>query len=147
MSWSGLPEIIESKIIPEPNSGCWLWIAGVRDKAEGYGGMGYAGKTWRSHKLVYTLLRGEVPEGLLLDHDCRNRICCNPDHLIPRTWKQNIHRGEGIAAKNLVKTHCKYGHEFTPENTIIWFSAKRGRMRNCRICSDRHKRAYNARQK
>lgn len=144
MSWSGLPETIESKIIPEPNSGCWIWLGGLRDKHDGYGGAGWAGKTWRTHKLVYTLLRGDVPDGLLLDHDCRNRICCNPDHLTIRTWKENIHRGEGIAAKNRVKTHCNRGHEFTSENTYLW-TGKRGVMRNCRTCGDKYKRDYHER--
>lgn len=144
MSWSGLPAFLEDKIQPEPNSGCWLWLGGLRDKDEGYGGAGYAGKTWRTHKLIYTLLKCEVPVNLALDHDYRNRICCNPDHLTPRTWKENIHRGVGIAAKNLTKTHCSKGHEFTPENTYHYFS-KKGRMRQCRICSTAHKRNYDQR--
>lgn len=146
MSWSGLPERIEQKIIPEPNSGCWLWTAGLRDNSEGYGAVRYAMKTWRSHKLVYTLLREKVPEGLTLDHNCRNRICCNPDHLTPRTWKDNILRGEGVAAKNKVKTHCKRGHEFTIENTYT--GPPNGyQIRSCQSCLRMHRTAYEIRKK
>lgn len=144
MSWSGLPAFIEDKIQPEPNSGCWLWLAGLRDKNEGYGGVNYEGKIWRSHKLVFTLLREVVPDGLLLDHLCRNRICCNPEHLEICSWKENIHRGVGIAAKNLVKTHCSKGHEFVPGNTYHYFG-KKGRMRQCRICSTAYKKDYEQR--
>ena len=134
MSWSGLPERIEAKIIPEPNSGCWLWLGGLRDKRDGYGGVGYDGKIWRTHKLVYTLLRHEVPPTTALDHKCRNRICCNPDHLEPVTWKENIHRGEGVAAGNRLKTHCRRGHPYEGSNLYVW-----NNQRYCVICSNGHK--------
>ena len=129
MSWSGLPERIESKLIPEPNSGCWLWLASVKDKKNDYGNVGWQGRVWSAHRLVYTLLRGAISKGLSLDHLCRTTICCNPDHLEPVTWKTNIHRGIGIAARNRVKTHCARGHEFTIANTYIWKS-----QRFCRAC-------------
>jgi HNH endonuclease len=140
MSWSGLPDFIEDKIIPEPMSGCWLWIGGLRDKKDQYGGVQYAGKMWRSHRLVYTLLRHEVPAILAIDHDCRNKFCCNPDHLTPRTWKENIHRGVGVAPKNLAKTHCPQGHAYNAENTYVWKD-----QRFCRTCSAGYKRNYEQR--
>lgn len=134
MSWSGLPARIEDKIQPEPNSGCWLWLAAVRDDRSGYGSIGWKGHSWRSHRLVYTLLRGEVPPTLALDHLCRNPHCCNPDHLEPVTWKVNILRGQGIAANNRLKTHCRRGHPYEGDNLYIW-----NNQRACRTCSDRHK--------
>ena len=140
MGWSGLPENIESKIQPEPNSGCWLWLGGLRDKKDGYGAADYAGRTWRTHRLVYTLLREAVPAHLDVDHDCRNRICCNPDHLTPRTRKHNIHRGEGVAPKNLRKTHCPQGHPYDETNTYVWAN-----QRFCRTCSAGYKRNYEQR--
>lgn len=125
----GLPERIEAKISPEPNSGCWLWTGGLRDKKDGYGGVGWEGKVWRSHKLVYTLLVHSVPDNMDLDHLCRNRICCNPDHLEPVTRKVNIHRGEGVARHKALQTHCKHGHEFNEANT---YSYRGNRL--CRPC-------------
>lgn len=87
---------------------------------------------WRNatlHREMYIALVGEIPEGLVLDHLCRNRSCINPDHLEPVTDGENIRRG--ISANGL-KTHCKHGHEFTPDNIIIVTDG----YRNCRICSN-----------
>lgn len=47
-----------------------------------------------AHRLIYTMLIGEIPEGMVLDHLCRNRRCVNPHHLEPVTVKENTHRGE-----------------------------------------------------
>lgn len=129
MSWSGLPKQIEDRIIPEPMSGCWLWLGGLRDKKNGYGAVSWEGKIYRTHKLVFHLLRYVVPSTLTIDHLCRNRLCCNPDHLEPVTQKINVHRGEGVAARNMKKTHCPKGHEFDNENTYTWKN-----QRFCRAC-------------
>lgn len=139
MTWSGLPEKVELRIIPEPMSGCWIWLGPYRDNKDRYGGMSWKGKHYRTHKFVYEFLKGVVPAGLTLDHICRNRICCNPDHLEPVTWQVNILRGEGIAAKNAVKTHCKHGHSLA--DAYVY----QGRMRQCRTCGTGHKRAYEKR--
>lgn len=56
---------------------------------------------------------------MVLDHLCRITLCCNPEHLEPVTQAENIMRGIAPSAFNAVKTHCKRGHEFTPENTYI----------------------------
>jgi hypothetical protein len=106
-----LPERIEKYSIPEPNSGCILWI-GVTNYS-GYGVINVARKQYRAHRLIYELMRGPVPDGLVLDHLCRVRCCVNPDHLEPVTQLVNVRRGA-----KLVK-FCKSGHEFTPENTLV----------------------------
>ena len=137
MSWSGLPSRIEDSIIPEPNSGCWIWLGGLRSKKDGYGGCDWEGKSWRTHRLVYTLLRKAVSNKLDIDHLCRNRICCNPDHLEPVTRAKNIARGNGVAPNNLRKTHCPQEHAYTSENTYIW-----KQQRFCRTCSNIYKRNY-----
>jgi len=78
-----------------------------------------------------TELRGTIPYKLELDHLCRVKHCCNPDHLEAVTHYTNLHRGASIQARNAKKTHCKWGHEFTPENTYIIPS---GAGRACRAC-------------
>lgn len=72
---------------------CWLWKGKLQD---GYGAQGWEGKTWAAHRLVYTLLMGEIPEGLDLDHLCKVRHCVNPDHLEPVTRGENIRRSKNI---------------------------------------------------
>lgn len=109
--------------IPEPNSGCWIWRG--PDKGNGYGRF----KRGSAHRASYEAFVGQIPQGLHLDHLCRNPMCINPGHLEPVTPKENVLRGFGVTALNARKTECKYGHPFTPENTII---KKFGKA--CRIC-------------
>lgn len=73
-------------------------------------------------------------DGLTVDHLCRNRACCNPDHLDLVTSEENKRRGNCPTAANRRKTHCKRGHEFTPENTIVRTDGGSVR-RSCRICA------------
>lgn len=124
-----LPERIKDKIYPEPNTGCWLWGGAISGRpGNQYGHVRWAGKVSRIHRVVYEMLIGPIPEGLDIDHLCRVGICCNPQHLEPVTTKINYARGVGHP--NRYKTHCKQGHEFTPENTYTF-----RRMRHCRICN------------
>lgn len=71
--------------------GCWLWTAG--DDGQGYGAYSAGGKNVRAHRYVYQLLVGAIPEGMDLDHLCRRRRCCNPDHLEPVPPMVNRARG------------------------------------------------------
>lgn len=111
---SDLPEKIQARIEPEPMSGCWLWTGGRESK--GYGRYGKNGR--KAHRLVYELLVGPVPEGLQLDHLCRNRICVSPWHLEPVTGKVNVARGEGfdVGKVHRERTHCPHGHPYEGEN-------------------------------
>ena len=109
----------------KPN-GCWQWI---RCLVDGYGQVWFE-RRWRSHRLFYEKLVGPIPEGLQLDHICRNRACCNPGHLESVTQKENIKRGYGIGVKNSKKTHCPKGHEYSGENVFV---NKKGH-RYCRPC-------------
>lgn len=95
-----------------------------------YGLVGYKeGNTWKSkrtHRATYEYIVGEIPEGLVLDHLCRNRMCVNPEHLEPVTVAENIHRGNGPSAINKRKTHCPQGHWYD-------YYQKRGE-RACKRC-------------
>ena len=109
-------------------SGCWQWLDSLA--TFGYGTFGYKGKGHRAHRISYMLYKGEIPDGLVLDHLCRNRGCVNPDHLEPVTTKENVMRGIGVAVANSKATHCKKGHEYDKENTYI---TPKG-FRDCREC-------------
>lgn len=131
MSWSGLPARLEQKIIPEPNSGCWLWIGSCC--GTGYGSIRWEHGIRQAHRVVYKLLKGDVPNNIVLDHFyCENRKCVNPDPLCPTTHQKNILRGKTtIAHKFANRTHCKNGHPLTADNVI---REKRSRARVCKIC-------------
>lgn len=80
-------------------AGCWLWQGELN--RNGYGRVWVNGKRYMAHRLAYQMLIGEIGEGLVLDHLCRNRNCCNPLHLEPVTVKVNTHRGEAKLFKPL----------------------------------------------
>ena len=104
----------------------WLW-QGAKDK-KGYG-MSWNGKKYRrAHLVFFEHFKGDIPEGLEVDHLCRVRNCVNPEHLEAVTHAENIRRGQtGIV--NRSKTHCTKGHAYTPENTFI-----HRQRRQCKTC-------------
>lgn len=112
---------------------CWEWTA-YRDK-DGYGILSFvpAGLSTRAHKFAWQTLVGPIPDGLELDHRCRNRGCCNPDHLEPVTHAENMRRSgllgqwTRLAAKN--RTHCQRNHPYAGENLVMDSGSRR-----CRQC-------------
>lgn len=125
------------KVVPEPNSGCWLWI-GALDTG-GYGFFYVAvGQFIRAHRFAYERLIGTIPGRRDLDHLCRIRRCVRPSHLEPTTRQVNVLRGVGLAADNARREICINGHDFTDENTY-YRKDRVGRL--CRRCdADRHAR-------
>lgn len=69
----------ENQYVPEPNSGCWLWLGAL--KANGYGHINISGATTPAHRYSWVRHRGPIPEGAHVLHRCDVRGCVNPDHL------------------------------------------------------------------
>lgn len=109
--------------------GCWL--PAIKPDRKGYVRAKVQGRATAVHRLSYEVLRGPIPDGLTLDHLCRNPTCCNPDHLEPVTSKENIRRGTQ-GQWQAAKTHCVRGHAFTAENT---YRPPGKKERACRECA------------
>lgn len=117
----------EGQYIPEPNSGCWLWLGPLGD---GYGMTWSGTRTTGAHRLSWAIHRGAIPPKMTVDHRvCRVKCCVNPDHLVLCSHAENMLQPDGPLGILLARTHCRNGHEYTPENTII-----RGTWRSCREC-------------
>jgi HNH endonuclease len=125
--------------------GCWEW-AGVRSKL-GYGRFTYGRKAHQAHRLVYELFVGPIPDGLELDHLCWNPWCVFPEHLEPVTHAENTRRRRAERLGHWAsRTHCRNGHELTPENSAYY--TKQGySCRYCRTCRINTKRRMRARQR
>lgn len=150
MNWL---ERFEEKYIPEPMSGCWLWI-GSCDK-DGYGRFWFNGKLRKSHRVSYQKFVGPIPEGKDICHKCDVPSCVNPDHLWVGDARANAldmmqkgrfnWNGKYIFIQQRKMTHCKNGHEFTPKNTYR-ISRDGGKRRHCRACNLEAVRRYQKRK-
>lgn len=114
---------LAARIIPEPNSGCWLWTGALQ--SAGYGHFKNGDHYKLAHRASYEEHRGAIPFGMVLDHLCRTPSCCNPDHLEAVTQAENLRRYTRTITK------CRHGHELTPEN--IYRRPDKG-TRGCRTC-------------
>lgn len=106
---------------------CWIWTASKNK--HGYGYFRFEGRMVKAHIWAYENVNGPVPDGLELDHLCRNTSCVRVDHLEAVPHRINVLRGNGIAAEHFRKKFCKNGHAFSLENIRI---TKYGRV--CIIC-------------
>ena len=119
---------------------CWQWLRPPTHY--GYGQLVREGVHWYTHRLAWTVLVGPIPDGMTLDHLCRNRLCCNPDHLELVTPAENKRRGYSQNAINARKTHCPSNHEYAGDNLVV----RRG-QRCCRQCERDQVRRSRAKKK
>ena len=135
MNWGDtrLPARFWDKVIPEPNSGCWLWTAYCDER-------GYAKfqvesrKSTRGHRLT-VLAEGRLIGALQIDHRCRTHCCVNPQHLDVVTQAENMKR------RAIANTHCPAGHAYDERNTYFY----RG-WKHCRTCINERTRAHRTNQ-
>lgn len=115
---------------------CWQWTAATH---KGYGVIRPDATDGRrqcqAHRVVWELLVGPIPDGLQLDHLCRNRACVNPDHLDVVTAQTNLVRGFGPTGLNARKITCDNGHDLTDPANLTGRAGTAGRGRECLACA------------
>lgn len=105
--------------------GCWQWLG----YGNPYGRFKVKGHGLVAHRVSYIMSGRVIPEGLTLDHLCKNILCVNPAHLEPVTMRENLRRGNGISSIHSRRTHCARGHELSGNNIR---GGKYGRR--CKVC-------------
>jgi hypothetical protein len=121
-------------------NGCWEW-RGARNQ-KGYGNIRIEsyGPAKSAHRVAYAELVGPIPDGMEIDHLCKNRACINPQHLEAVTRTTNIQRVDQR------KSVCKNGHEMTPANTRIYTTKQGYEARKCSACAREFTRQYRLRK-
>lgn len=111
-----------------PDLGPCLLFTGA-DNGNGYGQFRHKDKNGYAHRYAWERVNGPIPDGLTVDHLCRVRRCVNVEHMELTDGVDNYLRGVAT------RTHCRNGHEYTPENTL----SKPGRpeSRYCKICREK----------
>lgn len=125
--------------IPGVKGHCHEWTrAKSGGERSGYGNLWLNGRSVKSHRYIWEKANGPIPSGLEIDHRCKNKACCNINHLRLVTHKVNCSPENRPMP---IKTSCPKGHEYTTENTY-YYKGKRACI-TCRKLAAR--RYYNKR--
>lgn len=114
------------------DSKCVIWTKAIQSKGYGVSWDPDRRKLVLAHRQAYAQEHGPIPDGMVIDHLCRNPACVNPEHLEAVSQSVNVRRGQAgemSALRAQTRTHCPHGHKFTPENT---YHAPDGRR--CKEC-------------
>lgn len=140
---TAIKELITSRVdVVQLGHDSPCWISDRAGNGRGYTKLAIQGRFWYTHRLAYTLWVGDIPDGLVIDHLCRNRACCNPEHLEPVTTRDNLLRGETSAAREAAQTHCKRGHLLAGAN--LYRRPDGSSKRECRNCRNSARRRSKA---
>lgn len=123
------------------DSGCVEWIGGLNSVGYGQFWLGRTdlsetGKAY-AHRWSYEYHVGPIPDGLHLDHLCRNRACINPDHLEPVSRRENILRGVSPSALAARTDECPQGHPYAGDNLYVPPGTTHRCCRTCRRARNR----------
>jgi len=140
---TGVSKRLMEKCATDKNR-CWVWEGSL--SPQGYGQISINNRPYLTHRVSLALFKPDLFEDVLwVDHTCKNRKCINPSHLRPVSQKINAtENSSSAAAGNRTKTHCKHGHEFSPENTRFRHIDKERRNygRICRQCEKEWKKKH-----
>lgn len=131
--------VLEERTAVDAETGCWEWT-GHQNKY-GYGATSFGDGTYLAHRVSYTMHKGAIPDGHVLDHLCRNHACINPNHLEAVTDRENVLRGMSPGAKALRRDRCIRGHLYA-DYARFW----QGR-RTCAACASLRLKAFRAKRR
>lgn len=126
-----LPERFWDKVVPEPNSGCLLWLGATRGEGYPVVRSPFRDRLEGAYRVALEAAGIAVPDGFEPDHKCNIRLCVNVGHLDVVTHDVNMQRA--VERGSFIRppaTVCKRGHTFTPDTTGYHSSGRRF----CKIC-------------
>lgn len=154
---ASLKDRFDASFIPEPNSGCWLWVGATTTHRNFTRGMiSRRNKNEYAARISFELHKGPIPVGRIVCHRCNNAMCVNPEHLYPGTYQSNTDdmmragrhrpgRGGGwgggggfhgayayIAPPPGSPTHCRHGHSLQGEGVYLHPSSRSVICRKCK---------------